>query len=59
MTKKDLTETHPKPTELTEEDLDQAQAGFLADGVTPNTAKSPRYRSRGNNVFGFEDLPNN
>ena len=59
MTKTDKTELNPEATELDEKDLDQAQAGFLADGVTPNTSKAPKHRSRGNNIFGFEDLPNN
>ena len=49
----------PSATELTDEELNDAQGGLsLATGSKPEKTAN-HWRSRGNNVFGFEDLPSN
>ncbi|MEM9044972.1 MAG: hypothetical protein AAGC81_09760 [Pseudomonadota bacterium] len=56
MTDKD---TQTDTAELKEDDLDKAQGGFVIANDGGLGAKQKIRRSRGNNVFGFEDLPNN
>ena len=52
-------QTKSGATELKEEELHEAQGGVgrISGGGAEATKKVRR--SRGNNVFGFEDLPNN
>lgn len=49
----------PAATELDDKELNEAQGGLSLSGKEERHKQGAHLRSRGNNVFGFEDLPNN
>ena len=52
-------EPEDEPAQLSDEDLSEVQGGFALTDSPSKSSKAGRWRSRGNNVFGFEDLPSN